>query len=37
MLGYKERHQGEVLVAGSLRDLIPEDHVLVLVDGVVNL
>ena len=32
MLGRKERDQLEFLVCGSLRDLIPDDHVLVRVD-----
>lgn len=37
MLGVKERGQLELFVAGSLRDLLPEDHVLVRVDGVLDL
>lgn len=36
MLGRKERDQLELLVAGSLRDLLPEDHVLVRVDSVLD-
>ena len=34
MLGRKERDQLEFFVCGSLRDLLPEDHVLVRVDRV---
>jgi transposase len=37
VLGRKERDQLEVFVAGSLRDLLPEDHVLVRVDRVLDL
>ena len=37
MLGRKERDQLEFFVCGSLRDLIPEDHVLVRVDRVLDL
>jgi transposase len=37
MLGRKERRQPELFVAGSLRDLLPEDHVLVRVDRVLDL
>ncbi|MDR9393451.1 MAG: IS1182 family transposase [Roseovarius sp.] len=37
MLGVKERDQLELFVAGSLRDMLPEDHVLVRVDGVLDL
>jgi transposase len=37
MLGRKERDQPELFVAGSLRDLLPEDHVLVRVDRVLDL
>ena len=37
MLGRKERDQLELFVAGSLRDLLPEDHVLVRVDSVLDL
>ena len=37
MLGRKERDQLEFFLCGSLRDLIPADHVLVRVDGVLDL
>lgn len=37
MLGRKERRQPELFVAGSLRDLIPDDHVLLRVDRVLDL
>lgn len=37
MLGRKQRDQLEFFVCGSLRDLIPEDHVLVRVDRVLDL
>ena len=37
MLGRKERDQPEFFVCGSLRDLLPEDHVLVRVDEVLDL
>jgi transposase len=37
MLGRKERRQPELFVAGSLRDLVPDDHILVRVDRVLNL
>ena len=37
MLGKKERRQPELFVAGSLRELIPEDHILVRVDRVLDL
>ena len=37
MLGRKARGQFELVVAGSLRDLIPDDHVLVRVDRVLDL
>ena len=37
MLGRKERDQPELFVAGSLCDLLPEDHVLVRVDRVLDL
>lgn len=37
MLGTRRRGQQELLVAGSLRDLIPDDHVLVRVDRVLDL
>ena len=37
MLGRKERDQPELFITGSLRQLIPDDHVLVRVDGVLDL
>lgn len=37
MLGRKERGQLQLFVAGSLRELLPDDHVLVRVDGVLDL
>jgi transposase len=37
MLGSKPRGQSEFLMAGSLRDLIPNDHILVRVDRVLDL
>jgi transposase len=37
MLGRKERDQLELFITGSLRQLIPDDHVLVRVDGVLDL
>jgi transposase len=37
MLGRKERDQLELYMCGSLRDLVPDDHVLVKVDGVLDL
>jgi transposase len=37
MLGLKERDQLELLITGSLRQLIPDDHVLVRVDRVLDL
>jgi len=37
MLGRKERGQSELFITGSLRDLIPEDHVLVRIDQVLDL
>ena len=37
MLGRKERDQLELFISGSLRQLIPEDHVLVRVDRVLDL
>lgn len=37
MLGRKERGQLELFITGSLRDLVPDDHVLVRVDGVLDL
>jgi transposase len=37
MLGRKERFQLELFITGSLRDLVPDDHVLVRVDRVLDL
>ena len=37
MLGHKERNQLELFITGSLRQLIPDDHVLVRVDRVLDL
>ena len=37
MLGSKPRGQFEVMLAGSLRDLVPDDHVLARVDRVLDL
>ena len=37
MLGRKERDQLELFVTGSLRDLLPEDHVPVRVDRALDL
>ena len=37
MLDRRERFQDELFVAGSLRDLLPEDHVVVRVDKVLEL
>ncbi|MGA1342287.1 MAG: transposase [Hyphomonas sp.] len=37
MLGRKERGQLELFITGSLRDLIPDDHVLVRIDRVLDL
>ena len=37
MLGCKERDQLELFITGSLRQLIPDDHVLVRVDRVLDL
>lgn len=37
MLGRKERGQPELFITGSLRGLIPDDHVLVRVDQVLDL
>ena len=37
MLGRKERHEPKLFITRSLRQLIPDDHVLVRVDGVLNL
>lgn len=37
MLGSKERGQLELFITGSLRDLVPDNHVLVRVDQVLDL
>ena len=37
MLGQKDRCQPELFVAGSLRALLPDDHILVRVDQVLDL
>lgn len=37
MLGSKERRQLEFFVCGSLRDLVPDDHILARIDGVLEL
>ena len=37
MLGNKTRGQSELLIVGSLRDLIPDEHVLVRVDRLLDL
>ena len=37
MLGYKDRDQGEFFITGSLRQLLPDDHILVRVDRVLDL
>jgi transposase len=37
MLGRKERNQLELFITGSLRQLIPDDHVLARVDAVLDL
>ena len=37
MLGRKERSQLELFISGSLRQLIPDDHVLVRVERVLDL
>lgn len=37
MLGQRDRRQPELFVAGSLKDLLPDDHVLVRVDQVLDL
>jgi transposase len=37
MLGQKDRNQPELFVAGSLRALLPDDHILVRVDRVLDL
>ena len=37
MLGHKTRGKSELLIVGSLRDLIPDEHVLVRVDRLLDL
>jgi transposase len=37
MLGSRPRGQSELLIAGSLRDFVPDDHVLARVDKVLDL
>ena len=37
MLGHKERNQLELFISGSLRQVIPDDHILVRVDRVLDL
>ena len=37
MLGRKERGQLELFISGSLKQLVPDDHVLVRVDRVLDL
>lgn len=37
MLGRKERNQPELFITGSLRQLVPDEHVLVRVDSVLDL
>lgn len=37
MLGSKERDQLELFITGSLRQLVPDDHVLARVDRVLDL
>ena len=37
MLGRKERDQLELFISGSLRQLIPDEHILVRVDAVLDL
>jgi IS5 family transposase len=37
MLGQRERRQPELFVAGSLRELLPDDHILMRVDRVLDL
>jgi hypothetical protein len=37
MLGRKERDQLELFITGSLRQLIPDEHVLVRIDRVLDL
>ena len=37
MLSHRDRQQNVFFVAGSLRDLIPDDHILAWVDSVLDL
>ena len=37
MLGHKSRDQLELFITGSLQKLVPDDHVLARVDGVLDL
>ena len=37
MLGRKERDQSELFITGSLRQLVPDDHILARVDRVLDL
>lgn len=37
MLGRKERNQFELFITGSLRQLVPDDHILARVDRVLDL
>ena len=37
MLGHKERNQVELFITGSLRQLIPDEHILARVDRVLDL
>ena len=37
MIGQRNRDQLEFMVCGSIRDLLPDDHVLVRVDAVLDL
>jgi hypothetical protein len=37
MLGRRERRRPELSVAGSLRGLVPDDHILARVDRVLDL
>ena len=37
MLGYESRDQMELFITGSLRRLVPEDHVLPRLDRVLDL
>lgn len=37
MIGHQNRDQLEFFVCGSLRDLVPDDHILARVDRVIDL